>query len=148
MNMKSLTVVFGALTALALGACKVETSGSTSNGAGGGSGTTTAGVGGAGGAGATSTSAATGTGGAAACDDMYTCAEAIDPTKGDATKLCDGPHGDLYDALNACTCTGACKDKCMDNACKGDKASADCTACLQDSVAGCSKELDACSGDL
>jgi hypothetical protein len=145
MNMKSLTVVFGALTLFALGACNVKELTTTSTVGGAGGGTTTAGVGGAGGSGG---SGATGTGGAAGCDDMYTCGEAITPPDGDASKLCDGPHGDLYDALNACTCAGACKTQCEANACAGMSASAECTACLQDSVAGCSKEFEACSGDI
>jgi hypothetical protein len=148
MNMKSLTVVFGAISVFALGACTVTGTGTTSTGAGGGSGTTAAagtggeasGVGGSGGATA-------GTGGAAACMMGYSCAEAIDPTKGDPKLLCEGPSAMLYDALQACTCTDACKASCGDNACAGMAASAACTTCLQDPTAGCKKEFDACSSD-
>jgi hypothetical protein len=152
MNMKSLTVVFGAISAFALGACTVNGTGSTSTGAGGGSGTTTtaaAGTGGeaagVGGSGGGSTTA--GTGGAAACMMGYSCAEAIDPMKGDPKLLCEGPSAMLYDALQACTCTGACKAACGASACANAPASAECTTCLQDPTTGCKKEFDACSSD-
>jgi hypothetical protein len=150
MNMKSLSVVLGAFTMLALGACKVTTTGSSSTGEGGsGTGTTTTGgVGGSGGSGGAATTA-TGTGGAPACDAAYTCAEAITPPNGDAKKLCDGPHGTLYDALNACTCTGACKTACEATACAGLAASPECTTCLQAAAPdGCKKEFDECSNDI
>jgi hypothetical protein len=151
MNMKSLTVVLGAITAFALGACTVTSTtsgsgGSTSaTGTGGGTTTTTTGgVGGSGGAGGSTS--ATGTGGAASCE-AYTCSEAITPPDGDPAKLCaTGPHADLYDALAACTCTGACKDKCSTNTCANMAITADCTACLQD-PAGCKAEFVACAGD-
>jgi hypothetical protein len=138
MNMKSLTVILGALSAFALGACTVtSTTGST-----GGSDptTTTGGVGGSGGSGTT------GTGGAAPCEEKYTCSEALD---GDPTKLCDGEHGDLYDAYYNCTCVsgGACFSVCSDNACTNGTKSAECTACLQKADMGCAKELEACAGD-
>ncbi len=143
MNMRSLTVVFGALTALALGACKVESTGGT-GGTGGGSTTTgdTTTVGSGGGA--------TGTGGAAACDPKYRCADAIDPMDGDPTKLCEGPAAVLYDAFAACSCTGACKAACGDNACAmpSTPASAACTMCLQDIVAGCGKEFNDCANAI
>jgi hypothetical protein len=143
MNMKSLTVVLGALTALALGACKVETTGSTSTGVGGGS--TTAGVGGAGGTGGAA--ATTGAGGAA-CDEKYTCAEAIDPATGDPAKLCEGPSAVLYDALAACTCDTTCKSVCGDNTCAGMSITAECTTCLQAAAPdGCKTEFDACAND-
>ena len=150
MNMKSLSVVLGAFTMLALGACKVTTTGSSSTGEGGSGAGTTGGVGGGGvGGGGTSTSTATGTGGASACEMTYTCAEAITPPNGDAKKLCDGPHGMLYDALHACTCTGACKTACEATACAGMAASADCTKCLQAAAPdGCKKEFDECSNDI
>ena len=152
MNMKSLSVVLGAFTVLALGACKVTTPGTS--GTGGSSTasgestatTTTGGVDGGGGAGG---AGATGTGGAPACDPTYTCAEAITPPNGDSKKLCAGPHTELYDALTACTCTGACKSVCEANVCTGTAdASADCTKCLQSAAPdGCKTELDACSND-
>ncbi len=150
MKMNSLTVVFGAISIFALGACTVTGTGTTSTGAGGGSGNTAAagtggeasGVGGSGGATA-------GTGGMAACMMGYSCAEAIDPMKGDPGLLCEGPSAMLYDALHTCTCEGACKTACGDNACMkdGPGASMACVACLQDSTTGCKKEADACASD-
>jgi hypothetical protein len=151
MNMKSLSVVLGAFTVLALGACKVTTSGTSGTGgssttSGEGT-TTTGGVGGGGGSGGAA-STATGTGGAPACDPKYTCAEAITPPA-DATKLCPGAHADLYDALTACTCTGACKTACADNVCASKDIAAACTTCLQAAAPdGCKTEFDACSNDL
>ena len=150
MNMKSLIVILGGISVFALGACTVTGTGSTSTGSGGGSGgsttVTTAGNGGAGGATAASTG---GTGGAVACNDMYTCAEAIDPVTGDPSKLCDGVHGTAYDTLATCTCdaAGKCVTDCGDNACKGMGASPACTACLQ-SATGCKTEFDACANDI
>jgi hypothetical protein len=149
MNMKSLSVVLGAFTMLALGACKVTTSGTSGTGGSttstGDGTTTTGGVGGGGGAAST----ATGTGGAPACDPAYTCAEAITPPNGDSSKLCAGAHTDLFDALSACTCTGACKTACEANICAGKDVTAECTTCLQASApGGCKTELDACSNDI
>ena len=144
MNMRSLTVILGALSAFALGACTVETT-TTGTGSGGSGTTTTGGVGGGGGEGTTTTT--TGTGGAPACVETYTCAEALD---GEPSKLCDGAHGDLYDAYYKCTCEsgGACFAACGDNACTNGAKSADCTACLQKTDMGCAKEFEACAADL
>lgn len=152
MNMKSLTVMLGGISIFALGACTVTGTGTTGSGGGSGGGTTTAttttttgGVGGSGGSGSTTT------GGAGGCDANYTCAEAITPPDGDPGKLCNGPHGDVYDALVKCTCdaTGPCSSKCGDNSCKGMPASADCTACLQAAAPdGCKTENDACANDI
>ena len=151
MNMKSLSVVLGAFAMLALGACKVTTTGSSSTGEGGsGAGTTTTGGvggGGVGGGGGGGTSTATGTGGAPACDPKYTCSEAITPPDGDPTKLCDMPSGLLYDALKTCTCEGNCKTDCGDNKCAGKAITDACTKCVQSSVGGCNSELVACSSD-
>jgi len=143
MNMRTLTVVFGALTALALGACKIESTGGVGGGATsatGATGATSATVGSGGGA--------TGTGGAAACDPKYTCVDAIDPTDGDPSKLCEGPAAVLFDALSACSCTGACKTVCGENDCVGKPATMECTKCVVDTVAGCGKEFNECSNAI
>jgi len=166
MNMQSLTIVLGVITAFALGACTVETKSSTSTGAGGStsaSGTTNSvtgtsgaatGGGGAGGGSSASTSvsaSATGTGGEAPCDNTVHCAEAI--PDGIGYKLCDETESaKLYDAFFACACTvdGACGSVCSNNYCSGAAVTTPtCTACLQNSTAkGCKKEFDACSGDV
>jgi hypothetical protein len=145
MNMRSLTVILGALSAFALGACTVT---STTSGSGGstsatGTGGEASGVGGAGG-GTTATGTSTGT---SMCDAKYTCSEALD---GDPTKLCEGPSAMLYDTYYACVCEtgGACFSVCSDNACKDGTKSADCTACLQKNDMGCAKEFTDCSGDV
>ena len=143
MNMRSLTVILGALTTFALGACKVTTTTGASGGStssAGGSGGEAAGVGGAGG----STTASTGTAG---CDADLTCALALD---GDPSMLCEGASAELYDKYYACTCEagGACLAVCGENACKGDPQSADCQACIQKTDMGCAKEFEACSGDI
>jgi hypothetical protein len=146
MTMRTLTVVFGALTALALGACKIEGTGGVGGGTSGDSttsGSTTGGVGGG------ATSSATGTGGAAACDMSVHCAAAI--TDGTGDKICDGTESaTLYDAYVACTCTagGACFMLCGDNYCDGKASTTECTGCLQDNTVGCKKEGDACNGDV
>jgi hypothetical protein len=140
MNMRSLTVILGALTAFALGACKVTTTTGSTGGSTSATGTggEAAGVGGSGGGG--------GAGGAAACDEAYTCAEALD---GDPSKLCDGAHGDLYDKYFACTCEtgGKCFAACGDNACKDGAKTDDCTKCIQATTTGCSEEQAACAND-
>ena len=152
MNMRTLTVVLGAFTAFALGACNVTT---TTSGTGGNdttsSGTTVAGVGGGGSGGSTTstTSTSTGAGGKAACDDTVHCAAAI--TEGTGDKICDGTESaTLYDAYVACTCTagGACFSVCGNNYCDGKAGTAECTTCLQDNTTGCKKVGDACNGDV
>lgn len=140
MNMRSLTVILGALSAFVLGACTVT---STPGGTGGST-STTGGVGGSGGTGgATASSTGTGT----PCDDKLTCADALG---GDPMMLCEGPSAMLYDKYYACTCEtgGACLTACGDNACKNMPKSADCTACLQNNTTGCAVEFEACSGDI
>jgi hypothetical protein len=142
MNMRSLTVILGALTTFALGACKVTTTTGDSGGgtsSAGGAGGEAAGVGGAGG-GTTST----GTGG---CDATLTCAGALD---GDPSTLCEGASAELYDKYYACTCEtgGKCFAACGDNACKDGAKTDDCTKCLQASDTGCATEFEACSGDI
>lgn len=150
MNMRTLTVVFGAFTALALGACKIESTGSSSTGDGGSASTSTTGNGGSATTGTASTSsgtASTGTG--AACDMSVHCAAAI--TDGTGDKICDGTESAmLYDAYVACSCTvgGACEKLCGDNYCAGKPSTTECTGCLQDNTVGCKKVGDACSGDI
>ncbi len=142
MNMRSLTVILGALTTFALGACKVTTTTGSTGGSTSATGTggEAAGVGGAGG----STTASTGT---SACDATLTCAGALD---GDPSMLCEGASAELYDKYYACTCEtgGKCVAACGDNACKDGAKTDDCTKCLQDSAAGCATEFEACSGDI
>jgi hypothetical protein len=153
MNMKSLTVILGGISLFALAACNVTTTGGVGGSGAGGTTTattttTTGGVGGSGGAGG---SGSTTTGGAGGCDSNYTCAEAITAPAGDPSKLCNGPHGDAYDAYQKCVCdaAGACAAKCGDNRCAGKADTADCTACLQ-AIApdGCKTENDNCANDI
>lgn len=149
MNMRSLTVILGALSAFVVGGCTVT---STTSGSGGstsatGTGGEAAGVGGAGGATVTATGTSTGT---SMCDPTYTCAEAITPPDGDGTKVCDGAAGDAYDAYYKCICepTGACGTVCGMAYCGGTAATAECTTCLQDSSEkGCGKQVDTCSNN-
>jgi hypothetical protein len=153
MNMRSLTVILGALTTFALGACTVTT---TPGGSGGstsatGTGGEAAGNGGAGGGGTTATgttTSATSSTGTSMCDPNYTCAEAI--TDGDGTKVCDGAAGDAFDAYFDCVCetTGACGAKCGPAFCSGTAPSAECTTCLQDSTEkGCGKQAVECANN-
>jgi hypothetical protein len=116
-------------------ATTTTTTTTTSNGTGG----TGGGVGGGGGA------------GGAAC---ISCSEALDddvsPICGDdVDPLEPGSSAAIYEDLFACLCDagGACEAVCGDNLCTGVEASAECTACTQDSVAGCKAESDACLND-
>lgn len=141
MNFRSLAVVVSAIAALGLVACKSTGTGGEggSGGSGGGTGGEAATGGGGGGVG----------GGGSTCDEAYTCADAIDPDAGDPSKLCEGAQADLYDALVACTCTGACASACGDNACaEGGTASADCITCLQDTGAGCGNDFQNCANGI
>ena len=151
MNMRFLTVTLVAITAYTLGACTVETSGSTSTtatatasgteGSGGGA----TGTGGAGGA-ATGVGGSGGSGGdSTACDPAYTCAEASAPLSGNPAKLCEGPAKTLFTAFSTCTCMGACKVDCADNACMTKEPSTACKICLTNTDTGCGKELNACT---
>lgn len=150
MDMRLFTVTLAGLTACALGACTVESSGSTSTttASTSTSASTTVGSGGAGGAG----SAATGVGGSGgsggdntACDPAYTCAEAITPSTGNPALLCDGDAKVLYTALSSCTCTGACAAACKESACQNDEPSTTCKMCLSNSTTGCGKDFKACT---
>ena len=146
MKMRFLTLTLAAITACALGACTVESSGSTSTtssasasgtgGSGGATGTgdTATGVGGAG-----------GSGGSTACDPAYTCAEASAPSSGNPAKLCDGPAKVLFDALSKCTCMDACAMACGDNACKGNDPTTACKLCLTNTATGCGNEFGSCT---
>lgn len=104
------------------------TGGSTSNGTGGGAtgGSTTNGTGGG--------------GGGVAC---VTCSEAVQ-TGG---VPCDGTSTDLALAFEDCACTGSCAAVCGDNFCAEAAETAECTACLEDTVSGCGNELTACLAD-
>jgi hypothetical protein len=153
--MKYLTVILGGISVFALGACTVRGTGSTSTSTGGSGGATTwatttgyygdvgGAVGDVGGAGGN------GTGGAPACDDAYTCSEAISPPDGDPNKLCVGnPHEKVFKAMSECVCTGACMAYCADNFCMASSPPTnDCTACLQ-SATGCKTQFDDCANDI
>ncbi len=147
MNMRSLTVILGALAAVALGACTVEST-TNSTGTGGGTSATSTGVtstsvastGGSGGAGGDATTST----GTAMCDPTYTCVDAIAQGSGNPAELCDGPARMQFDALAACTCSGECAVECADNACMQLDPSAECKACLSTPDTGCKKEFDAC----
>ncbi len=153
MNTRFLTVTLAAITACSLGACTVETSGSTNTtatasasatGTGGRSSEAT-GTGGAGGA-ATGVGGSGGAGGdSTACDPAYTCAEAITPNTGNPAKLCDGPAEMLFTAVSQCTCSGACAMACADSACVIKEPSTPCKICLTNTATGCGKEFDACT---
>jgi hypothetical protein len=80
------------------------------------------------------------------CDPAYTCVEAISQMTGDPALLCDGPARMNFDALAACTCSGACAASCTDNACMQLEPSAPCKTCLVTATTGCKKEYDACVG--
>src|SRR5512132_1473874 len=150
MNIRFLTVTLAAITAYALGACTVESSGSTSTGDTSTASATATGTGGSGG-GATGTGgAATGSGGnggsggdSTACDPAYTCAEASAPSSGNPAKLCEGPAKTLFTAFSNCACMGACATACADSACKDNDPSTPRKVCLSDAAAGCGKELSA-----
>jgi len=143
MNKRSLTVLFGAVSALILSACIIT--GTGSGGVGGG----TAGTGGeTGGTGSDMTGGVGGgtTGSSMSCDMTYKCATAITPPEGDPTKLCDMTESaTLYDAYYACVCTDSCKTECGDTACAEKTPSYACNTCRGDK---CKKQLDACSNDL
>jgi hypothetical protein len=147
MNMRSLTILLGAITTFALSACTVVSSTSSSTGTGGsdatsttsgatGTGSTATGVGGSGGTMSTGT---------AMCDPKYTCSEAISTPDGNPAELCDGPEKTAFTAYADCTCTGACATACADSACKQLEASTECKTCLSDSTTGCGKELITCA---
>lgn len=154
MNIRFSTVTLAAIITCALGACTVESSGSTSTST---STTSTAtatatGTGGSGG-GATGTGGEAtggggngGSGGSTACDPDYTCAEAIAPLSGNPAQLCEGPAKMLFTALSACTCMGACAADCADSSCKGNDPSTACKICLSNTATGCGKEFNACTG--
>lgn len=148
MNMRFSIVTLAAITACALGACKVETSDTTSTST---SATSTAtGTGGSGGEATGTSSTATGVGGSGgaggstACDPTYTCSDAA-ASNGNPAKLCDGPAEMLYTALTKCTCTGACATDCADSVCKGNDPSTACKLCLTNEATGCGKEFTACT---
>jgi hypothetical protein len=165
MKMRSLTVILGAITAFAVSACS---SSGTSSGAGGETSTGTAsatssGTGGAGGEASTTASSTTSTTtttsttstttgtttttstGSGMCDPAYTCVEAITPMSGDPAMLCAGTAKTNYDALAACTCTGACAAACKDNECNQLEPSTACKTCLVTPTTGCKTQYDACT---
>jgi hypothetical protein len=91
------------------------------------------------------------TGGTGACDPSYHCAEAIDLSTGDPSKLCDGTvSAKLYDTLASCVCMGNCAAICGNNACVGQDISAACQACVIKASlnGGCGDEFNACSNDV
>lgn len=53
----------------------------------------------------------------------------------------------LFDALTACSCTGACTVHCS-NICVGQMPTPPCQMCLDDEVAGCGLEQKACAQDV
>ena len=147
MNMRFLTVTLAAITACALGACTVESSGSTSTstsatatgtGAGGGEATGTS-------SSATGSGGSGGSGGSTACDPAYTCAEASAPSSGNPAKLCEGPAKTLFTAFSKCSCMDACATACAASACKGNEPSTACKVCLTNTATGCGDELNACT---
>ena len=144
MNMRSLTIILGAITAFALSAC-VVTSTSSSTGTGGSTATS------ADSSATVTSSTATGVGGSsgstgtAMCDPTYTCSMAITTPDGNPAELCEGTEKKLFTAYSECTCTGACATACADSACKQLDASTDCKTCLADPTTGCGKEFVACA---
>jgi hypothetical protein len=144
MNIRTFAV-FGALSAIALGACVVTGTGSSSTdgvggSVGGGSGIGGGGVGGGAGGGGV------GGGGTVTCDDMLGCGEVI-TGEGDPADLCDA-SGMLYDAYAACVCDGACSTDCGTSflcTMGGAEPDATCTMCVQDS---CKAVADSCNNDI
>jgi hypothetical protein len=157
MNMKYFTLMMGA--ALALAGCVVDTTtgGVGGNGGsgneGGGGNTATGGTGGgtssSGGGGTGGTSSTGGTGGTGGTADCTTCADFY--TNGGADPCTDNgtpSSAEIYDALVACVCEGACKDVCADNVCTaGGEITTECQDCVADQAAGCGKENSECSND-
>jgi hypothetical protein len=150
-----------AITAAACGGkVVVESSGGAGTGGAGGTSTTlttadgapnpvtTVGVVTVGVAVAAATSVTTGTG-TTGCDPNYTCAEAIDPASGDASKLCDGTvHAKLYDALVQCICVDTCQVECAGSVCTSGSPSSTCSACIQNTMSGCGNPFNACANDI
>jgi hypothetical protein len=148
MKTRLFVVLAGAVSLLGLGltACTTDdtagTGGSGGSGGTGGTATTTTtsnGTGGAGGAGGEGTGGA----GGGAC---VTCGEALDNA---VDPFCDADSEALYDAFFGCLCDAGepCVDECGDNQCMDMAASPDCETCIQDSVAGCKAQSDACVND-
>jgi hypothetical protein len=168
MNMKYLTILVSACLGIgAFSGCVVvdgTSAADNSGGSGNTGGTPTTGgeggipgVGGSGGSGgATGGSATGGTGGGACADEFqpingtcYTCGEFVTyEMTCEGVDLCEGGSTDLYDALVACTCTGACMDLCGDNICAGVMSTDECLACIADTAAGCGAEFNECSNDI
>jgi hypothetical protein len=82
------------------------------------------------------------------------CDEVVpDPTPG-----VTNPSYELYQKLSLCTCgdpfnpalVGKCEDQCKDEACAGNAnmAGGACVMCIQDTMAGCGNEFNACANDL
>ena len=95
---------------------------------------------------ATSVTTGTGTSG---CDPTYTCAEAIDPASGNASKLCDGTvHAKLYDTLVQCICVDMCQVQCAGSVCTSGSPSSTCAMCIQSTMNGCGEEFNACGNDV
>lgn len=76
--------------------------------------------------------------------ECSTCGEFV--TGSSTADLCYGTSVELYNALEACTCTGACEAACSDDVCVGEAAGDACTECVLD-YGGCWAEFDACATD-
>jgi hypothetical protein len=144
MNIRSF-MVLGAITALGLSACILESTTGSSSTTGGGGDIGQGGEdpsGGAGGGPASSSS------GGATCNDALTCADVITPgIGGDPKQLCDdNASGPAYDEWFACLCdVGAvCEAQCKDTACAVMAPSTDCQTCVNTS---CSTQRDTCNNN-
>jgi len=75
----------------------------------------------------------------------YVTAITMDPPPNPVPTLCAGPSTDLYNALSACTCTGACAATCAPGGTCDTKAMG-CSDCVQNM--GCMSEFGSCAGDI
>jgi hypothetical protein len=157
MNMKSIAILFGACLVVGSYGCVVTTGGSGGAGGNGGAGvgggttTTTMGTGGTGGGTTTTDTGTTTTTGTSTCTVMcVSCAEEATPGANPCNlPTCTGTSTDLYNALVDCTCNGACKAACGDNACANPPKdiTAECTTCIQDTQMGCGMAFQECAND-
>jgi len=148
MNIRSWSMMLGAVSLMGLAACTVttETNGSGGSGGSGGSSGNVGGAGGTGGAG--------GQGGAGMC---VGCAEAIDPMTDPSIPFCNTASDMLYTDYIDCICgtmatMGACQTECAD-LCDPAKnmdstTCADCRNMAGMAGGACNSQFVACSGDI
>lgn len=77
-------------------------------------------------------------------DSCVTCGRHL----GFGGALCPGKSADLFDALMACICEGACAAACAPTACAGEAATPECGGCILDRDDGCGAAIFACADDF